>query len=350
MGENDFSGWGTDSGGSLGDAFYGSSNWGGDNAGSGNINDWSLGGAGLSVNPGEFDFSSFDDSGFGMDNGSYSDASTSGYSPSENGFLDFFTENPFAKGALALLGQKNPFAGQILGMATKGATGAKDPTEGTMGRNIVGTLGAIGGGALFGPPGAMAGGYLGSQLGQSVFGGRSAYTGAGPETSPGDKGNSMGFGTGIVLGLDSLYQGYKNNKESGGQLSSLQGMYGQNSPYAKVLQQQLSRRDAAGGRRSQYGPREVELQAALANAASRNAPAINQLLQMRQGQRGQKVSQLAGLYQQMGGARGIQDGLQGLYSDVGGMFTGMNQYDNTGYSIGEGTADFNDVLPDTWGG
>jgi len=48
------------------------------------------------------------------------------------------------------------------------------------------------------------------------------------------------------------------------QLQSLSSLYSPNSPYAQVMRQQLDRRDAASGRRSQYGPREVELQAKLA--------------------------------------------------------------------------------------
>ena len=54
-------------------------------------------------------------------------------------------------------------------------------------------------------------------------------------------------------------------------------MFGQNSAYSQALRQQLARKDAAGGRRSQYGPREVELQARLAELNSRNAPQLQKL-------------------------------------------------------------------------
>jgi len=48
------------------------------------------------------------------------------------------------------------------------------------------------------------------------------------------------------------------------QLQALNSLYAPNSAYAQTLREQLSRRDAAKGVRSQYGPREVELQAKLA--------------------------------------------------------------------------------------
>lgn len=52
------------------------------------------------------------------------------------------------------------------------------------------------------------------------------------------------------------------------QVASLNDMFSPNSPYAQQLQRELARRDAASGRRSQYGPRSVELQAKLAQAAA----------------------------------------------------------------------------------
>jgi len=55
------------------------------------------------------------------------------------------------------------------------------------------------------------------------------------------------------------------------QQQDLAGLYTQNSPYAQQLAQQLARADAAKGRRSQYGTRNVELQARLADINSRNA-------------------------------------------------------------------------------
>jgi hypothetical protein len=86
----------------------------------------------------------------------------------------------------------------------------------------------------------------------------------------------------------------QNSKNLRNQQNSLQSMFGPNSAYSQQLRQQLERRDAAAGRRSQYGPREVELQAQLAKMASGVAPAINQIGQQRMQQRG-ALTNTAGL-------------------------------------------------------
>ena len=339
--------------GDIGDVSgYGDANFGGESGldvgfGSGFGNYGSL--SGLN------DFGLSNPDGFGAPDmgGSFGTSDFSGMS--EPGFLDQlgrFLQNPIGKIGMSLAARANPnlgFVNSLIGTATKGNQIGNATTRGPGMGHFGGIAGAALGSAFAGPIGGMLGGYAGNALGNAAGQGSANYSGPSGAT-PGDGG--MGLGTGMGLGLASLYQNYKNNKESGGQLSSLQNMYGQNSPYSQALRQQLERRDAASGRRSQYGPREVELQAQLAQMASRNAPAVNQLLQMRNQQRGQNLGQLAGIYQQMGGMRGIQGGLQGLYSDVGGMFTGMDQYDNTGYGIDNtfDTGSFNDVMPDTWGG
>jgi hypothetical protein len=95
----------------------------------------------------------------------------------------------------------------------------------------------------------------------------------------GNKGGQGGMNPGNIL--SSLFQMYQGNqyqdsiKELYGQLSS---QFGPDSAYAKQMRQQLDRRDAAAGRRSQYGPREVELQAKLAENQSRQATTLAGLL------------------------------------------------------------------------
>ena len=54
-------------------------------------------------------------------------------------------------------------------------------------------------------------------------------------------------------------------------------MFGQDSPYAKQLRQTLERKDAAAGRNSQYGNRETQLQALLAEKAMQASGAIGDL-------------------------------------------------------------------------
>lgn len=83
--------------------------------------------------------------------------------------------------------------------------------------------------------------------------------------------------------LMDLYSRYKNNQRQGGLASDLRSMYAPDSPYAQRLGIALTRADARSGRRTQIGPRQVELQARLAEQNSRNAPILNQIY----GQQGQ---------------------------------------------------------------
>ena len=98
---------------------------------------------------------------------------------------------------------------------------------------------------------------------------------------PSSSGKS-GEGTGIdwgnaASGLLSMYNANRQMRNYQGQIGNLQGLFSENSPYAQVMQRQLAAKDAASGRRSQYGPREVELQARLAQLASQQAPTLNAL-------------------------------------------------------------------------
>ena len=162
---------------------------------------------------------------------------------------------------------------------------------------------------------------------------------------------------GNVLGtLGSLYQGYQGSRDIGGQIKGLQSLYGQNSPYSQMLRQQLERRDAAGGRRSQYGPREVELQAKLAEMNSRNAPTLAGLYDRKMANRNMMLKGLGYGYDQMGGIGGISRGLQGLFSspqpfDLGGYGDGISGQDFGGFSTGGGLSGMSPPeLPDLWGG
>jgi len=66
------------------------------------------------------------------------------------------------------------------------------------------------------------------------------------------------------------YQDQMNNM-----MGSMSNLYSQNSPYAQQLRQELERKDAASGRRSQYGGRETQLQAMLAEKQAGLAPMQN---------------------------------------------------------------------------
>ena len=111
----------------------------------------------------------------------------------------------------------------------------------------------------------------------------------------------------------------------GGQMQDLQSLYGQNSPYAQMLRQQLMRQDAAHGRRSQAGSREVELQARLAELNSRNSPEIQKLTAAKYGAYASGLRDIMGWYKQ-GGRQDLSNFYNNYavpaYNNLGNMFAG----------------------------
>ncbi len=78
----------------------------------------------------------------------------------------------------------------------------------------------------------------------------------------------------MAQGLMGMYGGYRQRRDA----KKMMDRFGSNrGSYEKQLRQNLQRRDATTGRRSNFGGREVELQAKLAELDSRNMPAMAQL-------------------------------------------------------------------------
>lgn len=127
---------------------------------------------------------------------------------------------------------------------------------------------------------------------------------------PGGKMGGMEAGLGA---LATLYASNRANKNLKQQIGGLQGLFGPDSPYAQQMRQTLSRKDAAAGRRSQYGPREVELQARLAELNSRNAPQLAQLYNAQDQNRSRMLRDMLIYGQQSGLTRQIGDGLSSLF-------------------------------------
>lgn len=231
----------------------------------------------------------------------FGDVSFSGAESSGNSVLDMLK-----KLALSRVANKFGIPGSIANIGMQMAQG-KEP-----GPSAVGSMAGSILGSTLGPLGSIAGSFLGGKFGNQ-------FSGVG---DPSAAGNSRGGGSGMLdgmLGLGAqLYANRQNNKDmsNGGGLGS---MFGQNSPYAQALRQQLERRDAAGGRRSQYGPREVELQAQLARMAGSMAPHMNQAAQMKMNNRQQNLAMLGHGIKQMGGLSGMSSGLQSLFSGGGGQ-------------------------------
>jgi len=175
-----------------------------------------------------------------------------------------FVKNPVINTILGLVAKTNPYA-KAAYTAYNIATSA-NPAQTAM------TTGLNFAGAKAGVPSIPGFGGLGNvaNVANAAPGGNSGQS----------MGNASGGSFGLsdaIEGLGGLYAGMKGMNDNRSIMNELQALYSQNSPYAKQLRQQLDRRDAAAGRRSQYGPREVELQAKLAQLASGQIPAISQM-------------------------------------------------------------------------
>ena len=109
----------------------------------------------------------------------------------------------------------------------------------------------------------------GVDTGRDIMNGISDYTGI-------NRGN---FGT-VAEGLAGLYQGYQQRKQAR-DLQTMMGMRRQ--AYQDQLRKNLMARDAAAGKRSDYGGRETQLMSSLAELDARNAPAMMQLSNMQLG-------------------------------------------------------------------
>lgn len=143
-------------------------------------------------------------------------------------------------------------------------------------------IGAMGGGGLltggmFGGAGGAAGG-LSSLFGNSAVKDavKGAIGGGSGGGAPGTGAGSAGqFNLGNLLG--GLAQMYQSNQYMNS-IDKLANTLGDTSAYEKALRQELERRDSASGRRSQYGPREVELQAKMYDTRSKNATSLAALM------------------------------------------------------------------------
>ena len=146
-------------------------------------------------------------------------------------------------------------------------------------------------------------------------------------------GGGGGFGNakfGDMAGsLMGLYSAYDQRRKMKGLAGGLQDLYNPNGAYAQQLGQQLARRDAAAGRRSQYGPRQVELMARLADLNSRNAPQLAQLYSAQQNGTNAMLNNALRFGQQSGLTGMAGNYLQNLYNQYGGGGWGTgNQYGN----------------------
>lgn len=321
------------------------------------VNDYSwgydFGSAGFS-NPMSFDYADLANM-FGSQYSQGLPTTPTDFSYSSSPSFSSFMDSPFGKSVRGLLGMVNPalgaginavyagyrgdvpgalgsLAGGLTGNGLIG-TGVALGTAAAQGKNVAGpagsavggTLGSMFGGQVAGPVGAYAGGMLGSQVGRAAATGQGLPGATGPAQGFTDNGGgNMNWGNLIgagVGGLAGLYQANRAAKAAEGNTQDLGALFGPNSAYAQQLRQQLERRDAASGRRSQYGPREVELQAKLAQMAAQYGPNISQqnmaAQNAAQARRNAQMNMLLGLGRQSGLFNWAGNRLSDLFSGSG---------------------------------
>jgi hypothetical protein len=249
----------------------------------------------------------------------------------------------------ALDNNTDPFMGALSGFGTGLATGAlstsADPA-GYAGVEDPRLKGAINGGLR----GAATAGVTGGKMDIGAIMGALRGIGSGfnstqdnPGYSPTTGGSGPDYGN-IAAGLGQLYLGSKANHGINGQINNLNSLFAPDSPYAHQLQQSLARQDAAGGRRSQYGTRAVELQARLADAASRQAPTLSNLYQQqRQNRFGTGAAAL-----QLGRSSGLLNPnlYRGLWQDQGQAPQMNEQLGQYQFPQGQVDSDVNATMPD----
>jgi len=196
-----------------------------------------------------------------------------------------------------------------------GADGEYNPWQ----QNLFGSSLDSGGQQSFGTGMDVPGNSMGGQGGNPLTGFFKSMLGG-----AGKGGAGLGDMAGSLLGL---YQANRQRRDARSQIDNLSGMFSQNSPYAQQMRQQLARRDAAGGRRSQYGPREVEFQAAMAKANQGNAGALSQLYSGQNNAQAMMLRNLLQLGNQSGAFRGL--------SNMFGGDTPMNRYTQGNYGSGD---------------
>lgn len=126
----------------------------------------------------------------------------------------------------------------------------------------------------------------------------------------GNVGSSLGnFALNNAGDLASMLYGFYNNRKQqkalGQQISGLQSLYGQNSPYAQQLRNKLNAQAAATGRRSNVAGRETQLQAMLADRNAQMSPHLMQLNQARGQLKNSLGSNTLSMLNKMGAFQGL---------------------------------------------
>lgn len=84
--------------------------------------------------------------------------------------------------------------------------------------------------------------------------------------------SAMGGYGDLAASVFGAYNAFNQRKGLKEQQRQLQQLFSPDSPYAQHARQKIERKDAAAGRRSQYGPREAQIAALLADRQAQTFP------------------------------------------------------------------------------
>lgn len=185
-------------------------------------------------------------------------------------------QDPYNESLISQFGKqiKSPFTRGLANMF--GPVGRIAYGTLTQDRSMIPSMfGGIVGNAILPGIGGMLGGWAGSKVNLP------SYTGTVPrEFGMGDAAQTLMQLYGMSQAGKGLGEAGDMNSALANQVRSLGEIYGPNSPYAAQMRQTLARKDAAAGRNSQYGPREAQLQALLAEKQAQATSAMSQAAQV----------------------------------------------------------------------
>lgn len=172
------------------------------------------------------------------------------------------------------------------------------------GSALAGLGSAAGGlGSVLGQVGTKVGGNIASSIVAKVLGGSSG-------------------GVSNLGNLASLFTNYNQYNKMGDLINEIKSIYKPDGEYAKYMENQLARRDAAAGRNSQYGPRLAELMAKLGDSQARSLSDLGEMYETQQGGLNGMVGAGGRLLDGTGLGGLISGGLQSLFGNQGGMLAG----------------------------
>lgn len=216
-----------------------------------------------------------------------------------------FMSTPYGKATALGLSIAQPQTAPVFGLLNT-------VTQAQQGKGASASLGAFGNAVSnfgIGPTATMGLNAAGIGLGPSMAAAGQGLNGIGVN-APANTADGYGGFTQGLLGLGSALAQYQNYRKMNGAADQLSQMFSPGSAYARQLKQEMSRKDAAAGRRTQYGPRLQNYYAQLALQKANSMPALLNMYQ-------NAGNAQAALWRELG-----QGFTNGTYNGLAGIFGG----------------------------